>query len=691
MTRLNIKANRGTIEMYLDGLKLLNAQVGYGSAGLHGSLGYEDKQVTVRGTHYAHALSAHAPSRLIFELGHRFAGFHCHVALNDDVPAGRAHADFALVADGRQVALESYVRAGEPPRAMSADITGAERLEMLVTTRTWEFCHAVWLDPYVTETPVGHPARPASLLDCLGRAEIELPAVAPRAARCIATVVSPGFEHLLDDMLGSLVAYGGCPDALLVVFGVEAGDECRRVAEKYGATFIPCAKRAHINSTVKSVLYTAARVVDASHFVCLDADMLVLGDLRPVFGALEACTEGTILACREANGPAFSNLEQALCSVYGGRASDLAKLVGQNLDGEGAYPLVVNDGLFAAGKTALLALDGLIRGWPRAPAWVDERHDIWWRNQFVFNLALAHLRCGVELDPVYNVQLNSQDVELNYTDGRARALWRGRRARVLHFNGLGRNKCAESRGGFARVAEPLVARGGGGDNYAAFLEALRAWIGRFGMGALAWSFYGTTDASGARVGDSSTLPLFAMLHYLVRANGCVRVLETGTARGVSAACLASAVAHRHGGRVVTFDPADYPLREELWAALPDEMRACLDFRCTGSLEGMAACIEAGESFDAALLDSLHEEEHVWAEFQLASQLVCPGGLILIHDVLTLNSTVEPALRRIEAAGYGVTRLLTAESGEAEDDRLGLALIENRRKNSVNGNSAGGES
>jgi hypothetical protein len=94
---------------------------------------------------------------------------------------------------------------------------------------------------------------------------------------------------------------------------------------------------------------------------------------------------------------------------------------------------------------------------------------------------------------------------------------------------------------------------------------------------------------------------------------------------------------------------------------------------------MTACLADGEQFDAALLDSLHTEEHVWAEFQLASRLVCPGGLILVHDVRTLHSTVEVALRRIEQAGYGVARLQAAESGDLEDDRLGLALIENRCK------------
>jgi len=41
--------------------------------------------------------------------------------------------------------------------------------------------------------------------------------------------------------------------------------------------------------------------------------------------------------------------------------------------------------------------------------------------------------------------------------------------------------------------------------------------------------------------------------------------------------------------------------------------------------------------------------------------------------------VDAALERIEAAGYGVTRLWTAEAGEREDDRLGLAVSENRRR------------
>jgi hypothetical protein len=203
---------------------------------------------------------------------------------------------------------------------------------------------------------------------------------------------------------------------------------------------------------VKAVLYTLAALVDARHFICLDADMLVLGDLGPVFAALHTCPPGTILACREANGRGLRDLSQAIHCVYGGHQSDFKRILGEP-DGEPTYPLVINDGLFAGSRDSLLAVDGVIRTWLNARSWVDERSDVWWRNQFVFNLALARLQCGVELDPLYNIQLNSQDVDWFYEDGRPQACWRGRPVRVLHFNGRGRSKYPEWCGFYAQKKE----------------------------------------------------------------------------------------------------------------------------------------------------------------------------------------------------------------------------------------------
>lgn len=657
--------------MYLDTVKLLQMQVGYGDLGMFGSLGYEGRQVTVRQQHYQHAFSTHPPARLRFHVARQFASFTCQVALNDDVPAGLSHADFSVVADGREVANEPYVQSGEPPRPLVADISGAEYLELVVRTSRWENSHAVWLDPQVDESP----APVTHLFDSLSRAEMIVPERLPRTERCIATVVSPGFEHLLDDMLGSLYANGCCNDALVVVFVLNGNESCERVIAKYKATAVRCQSRAGLNPMTKAVMYSTARVVDAKYYLCLDADMVVLGDLRPIFATLEALPEGRILCCREGNSHYANHLGYAIGSIYGGGQADLTKL-GVTPE-EQAYSLVVNDGLYAGDQMALRALDGAIRAMPQACAWVDGHSKVKWRNQFIFNVALARLQCGVELDPLYNVQLHVQDVNFFEQGSRLRATWRGREPRVLHFSGGAKRKYPQWQGKFA-IADPL----GGktiGDNYAIFVEALRAWLGRHGVNALAWSFYGLTSGDSALVKDPSTLPLLATLHYLIRANGCVRVLETGTARGISSACLASAVAHREGGRVVTLDPFHHAGREELWAMLPENFQSCIEAREVDSIAGMKAELDAGVVYEAVLLDSLHEAEHVWAEFQLATEIVCHGGLILIHDATYAGGTVPATLARIEEAGYNVVRLWAADGGTPEDDHLGLAVIENRRR------------
>lgn len=641
--------------MYLDTLTPIEATVGYGGFGTGGDLGYEGQRVRVRDRDYAHAISTHAPARVRYEIGGRYSSFRCAVAINGDVPAGWGSADFFVYADGKLIASAPSVTAGGAPRELLADVGRAQLLELAVRTNRWNYSHAVWLDPQLDDSA----AETLRIEDPLGRAEIVVPAMTA-AERCIATVVSPGFDRFLDDMLGSLIANGCCDGARIVVFGVNPDARCEAVSRKYGATLVRCRPLVPTTIAVKAILYSVARVVDARQFVCLDADMLVTGDLSPLFASLHALPPQTILACRDSARLDMHTLADALHVMYDGDPGDTEQL--EITAAEGAFPLIANDGIFAGDRAALLAIDTTIRAMPRAREWMEAKPRIAWRNQFIFNLALARLRSGVELDPSYNVQLLSDDATPN--------------ARVLHFNGSAKHRYPELRGRYARVARPLISASSG-DAYAQFLAALRRWIGTHGVDALAWSFYGTTDGASAHVADTSTFPLFAALHSLIRANGCVRVLETGTARGVSAACLASAVAHRDGGRVVTLDRDAWTERDALWNELPPAMRDRIEARSIDSLDGMQHAIDAGEQYDAVLLDSQHKEEHVWAEWNLARQLVCRGGLILVHDAIWRGGTVEAALARIERAGYGVVRLWTAECGVAEDDRLGLALIENR--------------
>ena len=661
--------------LHLATIRPLQASVGWGQLGTGGSLGYEGKRVSVGGVQPERALSTHPPARVLYHLGGRAGRFRAQVAINDDVGPGSSQADFKVYADGRQVAAAYEVAAGEPARELLADVTGAQLLELVVTTSRWPHCHAVWIDPEVDELPLTDDAT--TLEDPLGMAEITLPRALPPAERCIATVASDGFERWLDDLLGSLLANGDVPDARLVVFLLGPSPACEAVAAKYHALPVRCRPLRRPNCGSKAVLYAVARVTAAERYLCLDADMLVMGSLAPVFATLDACPPGRVLACREGNGHHYRDVEHIMSAAYGGQPGDIARITGGD-GAEGGYPLVVNDGLFAGDRTALLGLDGAIRGMPGAAAWIDAAPRLPWRNQAIFNLALARQGNGLELAASYNVQLHATDVVVETGNGRRpSATWHGRPVRVLHASGSGRHRRPELHGRFAAVADPLLGSRDG-DGYSAFLRALRAWTGVYGLSGLVWSFFGTQDGTGARVRDPGTMPVLAFLHYVLRSSGCVRVVETGIARGVSTACMASAVAHRPDGRVVAFDPLVFEEREELWGLLPGPMRATIDARAQDSIEGMRELIAAGEHFDAALLDSEHTEEQLWAELELAAELLVPNGLILAHDSRWVPG-VARALDRFEAAGYPVVRLWAAESGVREDDELGLAIAINARR------------
>ena len=316
----------GYISLALDEIEPLQAEVGYGELGRRGWLGYESARVIVAGKAYVSALSTHPPARLRFAVPAGCAQLRCQVALNDDVAGRGSHATFTVVADGRVIAEAKHVRAGAAPVPLVASLLGASMLELIVSTATWAHCHAVWLEPVfdVPGTADQSPGTVSVVSDPLLRADITVPDGLAPAARCIATVGSAGFERWVDDLLGSVRTFAGCPDAHLVVFALGDAPALEEVAGQHGATIVRCRPRRPPNPTSKSVLYAVANVIPADRFICLDADMLVLRRLDTLFAAIDACLPGAILACGEGNDHGIRDLAEALDVAYGGGPDPLS-------------------------------------------------------------------------------------------------------------------------------------------------------------------------------------------------------------------------------------------------------------------------------------------------------------------------------------------------------------------------------
>lgn len=526
----------------------------------------------------------------------------------------------------------------------------------------------------------GTTENAASIVDCLGRARVLLPVTPLVAENCIATIASDGMEQWLDDMLGSLLANGECQDALIVVLIRERSNRCIQVAEKYCLPYLIVEPLSAVNPTFKSVMYSITKIVDAKRYLCLDADMIVLKELKSIFSALDCLPRSSVCVCRESNYERFTNLADMFRRAYRGSPTEMSEL--GLTEREQQYALTVNDGLFAGSRDALDRLDHDIRQLSNAVAWVDRDANVGWRNQLIFNLALARSQCGVELDARYNIQLGVQDVEIRKHGNRIEATWKGIPVHVLHFTTLGRrpggnDKYPEYRGHYAKVTQPVVYQDNRLDrDFHQFRARLRNWIGTRGTVAMRWSLYGLPDGVDGHVSDPNEFSLFGMLYYLIRSSGCATVFECGTGYGVSTACMAAAVANQDAGRVVTVDLVHKAERDDLWESMPSQVESCIHAVKGDTLEVLDEYINAGERVDLVLIDSKHETEHVWQEFQRAKRLVKPGGLILAHDVLLGDGEVDVALRRIEASGYGVSRLWSSPEIKAADNGLGLAVIVN---------------
>lgn len=429
------------------GAQLVQAEIGYGKLGLDGELGYDGRSVIVRGQHCRAAFSAHAPSRLVFELDGTARRFDCRVALNDDAHGRDTVAHFIVFVDGREAACAPGVRPGQAPVALAVDVTGAKRIELVALAVRWEHCHTLWLEPRLSAEPPPESKGVQEIVDPLRRVSMTVPARRVQAERCVLTLVSPGYEIYLRDLLLSLrPSLARDSRTALVVIGVDANAACRAVAAEFGAHWIEARSIASVTVAVKSALYSAAQLVDARYYACLDADTIMLGELESLFAACNAAPAGRLLVCREANHLGTQRLGAALGQMYYAPASDLTRILGHT-NGEADYPLVVNDGLFAGDREAMMSLQSELSGLGKGIAWMEEKaRSCWWRNQFLFNLALARRNLGWELDPAWNVQLHTHDVEFVEAETPAREIrFRGRPVRLLHFCGIGRRKFSDWR------------------------------------------------------------------------------------------------------------------------------------------------------------------------------------------------------------------------------------------------------
>jgi hypothetical protein len=351
-----------------------------------------------------------------------------------------------LQVDGRD--LFAYVRHGrnawncEPGRLLGASSWGPGEAPRGLTEGTIAR-YAEALLPVAPEPPL--PKGPAVLrhatvgsthVDCLGATEMTPLATPAARDRCIAVVASDAMAPFLDGLLRTLTTRGGCERASITVLAAGSPAFAEAVRRTHDVEVLPLRALRAPGPCLKGALYSLAAVVPARQYLLLDADVLVLGEIGPLFDRLDGEPEGSTLLAREGPVDRPRPLAEGLVAVHRATPAEVESLCPDVASRTRTF--CVNDGVVLAGREALAGLDCAVRAHPAWVAWGQARRDVRWRQKGVLNLALATAGRAVELDALDNFQLNTDSVQEDRSTGFLRALSSALPVRVLHFNGLGR-------------------------------------------------------------------------------------------------------------------------------------------------------------------------------------------------------------------------------------------------------------
>jgi hypothetical protein len=387
--------------------------------------------------YFAHSIESD-PGTVRFKLDGKYKAFICDVAVRtykENITDFTV--DFKVEVDGILLANLTGMHPGDIPQSIKCNIFNCNTLD-LTTTVYGDSSQGggVWLNPHVN---IGS----FNILGALNDIAIYPPENIIKTKNCIVTVIDPDFIPRLDTLLYTLFQYGNCVDTEIVVFAFGDIRKYTDIKHKYDFHVVPCELLSTFSFKIKTAALSMAQIISAENFIYLDADMFILDDLSCIFSMLDNIADDKILVTKETS-IRSSTLAHALYDtegVYYASPDDI-KFLNMN-EFEKQYNIMVNNGVYAGTRKSILALEAAVRSFlPNAAYW--ERfalaNKIFWREQAIFNIALAKNNAAVPLSDLFNYQLNSKDVEIRHVAGKPLVYADGQKVKVLHFNGMGRSK-----------------------------------------------------------------------------------------------------------------------------------------------------------------------------------------------------------------------------------------------------------
>jgi predicted O-methyltransferase YrrM len=157
------------------------------------------------------------------------------------------------------------------------------------------------------------------------------------------------------------------------------------------------------------------------------------------------------------------------------------------------------------------------------------------------------------------------------------------------------------------------------------------------------------------------------MFLLLRLIGATRCLEIGVFTGYSS--LVTALALPEDGRIVACDVSEEwtAVARRYWRQAGVESK--IDLRIAPALETLDRLVEAGETgrFDFAFIDA--DKESYLAYYERVLQLLRPGGLLAVDNVLWSGRVADPEVSDADTAA-----LRHFNESLHRDERIDLSLV-----------------
>ncbi|MEB3273337.1 MAG: class I SAM-dependent methyltransferase [Prochlorothrix sp.] len=155
--------------------------------------------------------------------------------------------------------------------------------------------------------------------------------------------------------------------------------------------------------------------------------------------------------------------------------------------------------------------------------------------------------------------------------------------------------------------------------------------------------------------------------FLVQLMGVQRALEVGVFTGYSSVAIALALPP--GGQLIACDQDARPVQvaQRYWQAAGVADR--VDFRLGPAVDTLAQLLDAGEAeqFDFAFIDA--DKRNYPTYYEQCLQLLRPGGLIVIDNVLWGGRVIDPTDQQANTQA-----IRDFNQGLSQDDRIDLSLV-----------------